>query len=399
MVRKLFLLFLSAVLLITVTGCWNRRELNTLAIAVGYGIDKVGDNYEVSVQVVNPGEASSKKSTGNRSPVVLYRATGASVFEALRKMTKESPRKIYSSHVRVLVIGESMARKGIGDVLDFMSRDHEFRKDFNVVVAKDSEASKLLSIMTSMEIIPTVELFDSLEASQKVWAPTVKVTLNKLISDLTSEGKHLVLTGVKATGDIEVGKMKKNVEAIEQESRLKSDGLAVFNGDKLIGWLNDTESKAYNYITDNVNNTVGYEPCPDGGGLSVEVIRSKTNVKGKLVNDSPVIDVNIRMEANVGEVACRIDLTDTKSIEELETIGEGVVKGFIEAAIKRVQKQYKVDIFGFGEVFRRTEPKTWKKLEKQWDKQFANLPVNVNMDVKIRRLGTVNNSYLEEMKK
>jgi spore germination protein KC len=292
-----------------------------------------------------------------------------------------------------------MARKGIGDVLDFMSRDHEFRKDFNVVVAKDGEASKLLSIMTSMEIIPTIELFESLEASQKVWAPTVKVTLNKLISDLTSKGKHLVLTGVKATGDIETGKMTKNVEAIEQESRLKSVGLAVFNGDKLIGWLDDTESKAYNYITDNVKNTVGYAPCPDGGRLSVEIIRSKSNVKGKLVNGTPEIDVNIRIEANVGEVACRIDLTDTKSIEELETIGENTVKEFIEAAIKKVQKQYKVDIFGFGEVFRRNDPKTWKKLENKWDKQFANLPVNVNIDVNIRRLGTVNNSYLEEMKK
>ncbi|MNI46350.1 Spore germination protein B3 precursor [compost metagenome] len=253
--------------------------------------------------------------------------------------------------------------------------------------------------MTSLEKIPSIELFDSLESSQKVWAPTVKVTLNKLISDLTKQGKHVVLSGVKATGDIEVGKSPKNGESIEQESRLKSVGMAVFNGEKLVGWLDETESKAYNYITDNVTSTVGYLTCKDGGSLSVEVIRSKTKVKAKLVNGAPSIDVNIRMEANVGEVACHIDLTKTKSIEEIETIGEEVVKGFIEETIQDVQTKYKVDIFGFGEEVHRAEPKIWKKVGEDWDKQFVNLPVNVNIDIKIRRLGTVNNSYLEELKK
>lgn len=398
MVRNLLLLFLAVVLLITATGCWNRRELNTLAIAVGLGIDRAGDNYKVSVQVVNPGEAASRKGESTRSPVVLYRSTGSSIIEAMRKMTKESPRNIYSSHVRVVVIGESLAREGIGEVFDFMSRDHEFRTDFYIVVARDDEASNLLSIMTSLEKIPSVELFDSLETSEKTWAPTVKVTLDKLISSLTAEGKHAVLTGVKATGDVEAGKTEENITSLVQKSRLKSVGLAVFKGDKLIGWLDDIESKAYNYITDNVKNTIGYSRCPKGGRFSVEVIRSETIVKGKLVGGEPAIDVNIRSEGNVGEVACRIDLTKANTIETLETIGEETIKEFIEATIKRVQKQYKVDIFGFGEVFHRAEPKVWKKIRGKWDAQFADLPVNVNVDLKIRRLGTINNSFLEELK-
>jgi spore germination protein KC len=39
---------------IFVTGCWSRHELNDLAIAVGIGIDKTGDQYQVSAQVVYP---------------------------------------------------------------------------------------------------------------------------------------------------------------------------------------------------------------------------------------------------------------------------------------------------------------------------------------------------------
>ncbi|MFK7691777.1 Ger(x)C family spore germination protein [Paenibacillus sp. HJGM_3] len=397
--RKILMLLIAVILLLPTTGCWNRRELNTLAIAVGIGIDKAGDNYEVSAQVVNPGEAAARKATGTRSPVTLYRATGSSIFEALRKMTKESPRKIYLSHVRILVIGESMAREGIGEVIDFLSRDHEFRTDFFVVVAKEEKAADLFTIMTTLEKLPSVELFNSLEMSERVWAPTIAVTLDKLLNDLTSQGKHVVLTGVRATGDKEIGKTEKNTERIEQESRLKSNGMAVFNRDKLIGWLDETESKSYNYITNHVKSTVGHIQCPDGGDLSLEVLRTHAEVSGKLVNDKPVIDVKLRVEQNVGEVKCSIDLTKPESIQQIDTLSEEKIKGMIESTINKLKKQFKVDIFGFGEAFHRAEPKAWKTLGKDWDRQFVGLQVNVSVNVKTLRIGTITNSAKKEMKK
>ncbi len=61
MKQKTAFLFLMLTLVLLLTGCWNRRELNELAIAVGMGIDKHGDQFRVSVQVVDPGEAASKK--------------------------------------------------------------------------------------------------------------------------------------------------------------------------------------------------------------------------------------------------------------------------------------------------------------------------------------------------
>lgn len=399
MPRKWFTSFLIAVLLCTATGCWNRRELNTLGIAVGYGMDKAGDQIQLSVQVVDPGEAASRKGGRSLSPVTLYSAKGKTVFEALRKMTKESPRKIYSSHVRILVIGEALAKDGIADVLDFLSRDHELRNDFYIVVAKNTKAENILKVMTSLEKIPSINIFDSLETSEKSWAPTRKVTLNELIADLTSQGKQAVLTGVESTGNKEVGNTRKNVETIDAPNRVHYSSLAVFNGDKLIGWLSEEESKAYNYLTNHVKSTVGVMDCPKRGQMAFEVIRSKTTVKGKLAEGKPAIDVNLRIEMNVGEVNCSIDLTKPKTIEEIKNLADQTVKAFIDEAIGKMQKQYKVDIFGFGQAIHRTEPKLWKKIGKDWDAHFVDLPVNVNVDARVRRLGTVSNSFIEEMKK
>lgn len=399
MPRKWFTSFLIAVLLCTATGCWNRRELNTLGIAVGYGMDKAGDQIQLSVQVVDAGEAAPRKGGSSLSPVTMYRATGNTVFEALRKMTKESPRKIYSSHVRILVIGEALARDGIADVLDFLSRDHELRNDFYIVVAKNTKAENILKVMTSLEKIPSINIFDSLETSERAWAPTRKVTLNELIADLTGQGKQAVLTGVESKGDKEAGNTRKNVETIDSPNRVYYSSLAVFDGDKLIGWLTEEESKAYNYLTDHVKSTIGIMDCPKGGQLAFEVIRSKTDVKGKLAEGKPAVDVKLRLEMNVGEVNCRIDLTKPQTIAEIKKIADQTVKKFIDEAIAKMQKQYKVDIFGFGQAIHRAEPKLWKKIGKDWDAHFVKLPVNVTVDTRIRRLGTVSNSFIEEMKK
>jgi spore germination protein KC len=87
-----------------------------------------------------------------------------------------------------------------------------------------------------------------------------------------------------------------------------------------------------------------------------------------------------------------------KTIVELEKRAEQRVKSIVQQAINTVQEDYQVDIFGFGEEIHRTDPKAWKEIENNWDQEFVDLPVNVKADVKIRRVGTVGQSHLEEVK-
>lgn len=121
---------LFLLLLVVLTGCWNRRELNELAIAVAMGVDKKDNDYLVSIQIVNPGAVAAQRAGTDTAPVITYSTQGTSIFEALRRTTTKSPRKIYLSHMQVIVLGKEVAEEGIAKVLDFLSRDHEFRTDF-----------------------------------------------------------------------------------------------------------------------------------------------------------------------------------------------------------------------------------------------------------------------------
>ncbi|WP_243388038.1 Ger(x)C family spore germination protein [Bacillus kexueae] len=383
------------------TGCWSRRELNDLAIAIAIGIDKGEDgNYLVSTQIVNPAEIASKTGSGGTvgyTPVSTYQTTAGTIMEAMRQLTTVSPRKIYVAHIRMLVIGEEVAKDGLKDVLDFFSRDHEFRTDFFIVVTKDTKAEDVLSIFTQLEKMPANKMFSSLEMSEKSWAPTRGVFLDELINDLVTDGKEPVLTAITVKGEAEKGEHAENVQEIVPDARLKYENLAVFKGDKLIGWLDKDESKGLNYVTGKVENTVGPITCPNGGELITEQIRTKSTVKGHVKDGKPEIYVDIWAESNIAEVSCQVDLTKPETITELEKIANKRVEELAKFAIEKAQKDFQSDIFGFGDVIYRKHPKEWKKLKKNWDETFASMPIHVNADFRIRRLGTVGNSFLEEM--
>ncbi|PIC74002.1 Ger(x)C family spore germination protein [Sporosarcina sp. P17b] len=387
------LLFLTLFL----SGCWDRRELNELGIAMAIGIDKIENEYVISAQVVVPSEVSMKASTG-RSAVTLYTATGETVYEAIRKMTKNDPRKMYPGHLQILVINEDLAKEGIAESLELLSRDWELRSDFYVVVTKDITATEVLNVTTPIENIPANKMFNSLKTSEKNWAGTEGVILDELVTNLISDGKEAVLTGIQVLGNKETGTSKQNVESITPSTRIEYDNLAVFKGDQLVGWLNEEESRGYSDITNTVKKTVTSISCPKEGKIIIDIFRFHSKIVGSINKGEPEVDIKIEAEGNIGEVLCSIDIMEPETIDKLEKIYEEEVKEIIHQTIESVQKQYQSDIFGFGEAIHRSNPKEWNEMKEHWDEKFSDLTVNVHIDMKIRRIGTVNNSFLKKIK-
>lgn len=400
MIRKVCLFLVFVILVTMLTGCWSRRELNELAIVVGMGVDKSGDQFKVTAQIINPEEVASKKGGGGNTPFVVYSYTGDTIYEAIRKMTKKAPRKLYAAHLRLLIIGDELAsEKGIGKALDLFSRDPELRTDYFVIVAKKTTAEQVLKILTvPLEKINANKIFQSLEDSEKAWAATRGVKIDELISEIVFKGQNPLLTGIQIIGDPKEGEKMESLQSTATEPTLLFSGLAAFKKDKLIGWLDETESKGANYITDKVKSTIVNVPCPnDDGFIGIELVRSKTNTTGSVKNEIPLVNVSVQSEANVGDVECTdVDLRKNATIRNIETKTEEDIKSKIEAALKKAQKEFESDVFGFGEVIHQEAPKFWKRNAENWDDEFVDLPVNVNVDVKIRRIGTVGNSFIKD---
>lgn len=390
MVRRIVQLIGIIFISLLLTGCWDKREINELAIATAISIDKKDDEYHVAAQVVLPTELSMKGGMGS-SPVTLYEASGKSVNEAIRKLTQVSPRIIYLGHLRVVVISEELAKEGIATTVDFLSRGWELRSDFYMIVSKGRDAKEILNVQTSLEQIPSNELYNILHTSEANYSSTVAVNFFELKTNLERDGKEGVLTGVEILGDPKKGSSKQNVEMIIPDAKIKFKELAVFKKDKLVGWLDEQESRGFNEATNQVKSTIGLVTCPDGGEVSIHTKKYNSKIKSKTMSNNPEIEIKVNIVANLGEVSCDIDLTKEKTIEMLQKEYEKVVKKEIQETIKVVQQKYQSDIFGFGAAIYKSNPQQWKKVKANWDEIFAELPVSVEVKVQISHFGSVLN--------
>lgn len=398
--NKCLQLILSfAVLLPLLTGCWDRQELNELGIMLGLGVDKDGDMIKVSAQVVVPNEVSSKSGGGKGTPVTQYQASAPTLFEAIQKLTESSPRRIFMAHIRVMVIGEEYARKvGIYDITEALMREPTVRPDYYVMVARNTTASKVLDVLTPLENLPAEKMFNSLDVSTKTWSPTTTVTGDQLMEYILAPGIQPVITGVEVVGEVDKSGSQANIATIKAPASLNSTGLSVFKGDKLVGWLTEDESKGYNYIRNNVVSTISHLACRKDGYVTFKALRTTTKRKAKVVAGRPVIDIKIKNVSSIGAVECGIKIGSMKVLKELERDSEERLVELMQKSIKSVQRKFHVDIFGFGQEVYHADPKFFKKVEKDWDSYLEDLDVHYDVNVQIKRVGTLDNSFKDQIR-
>lgn len=394
---KLHKVAIVSLCLILLTGCWSRRELNDLMIVLGIGIDWEDGEYVVSFQVVNPAQISAQKQEETRAPGTLYQGRGKSVFEAARSLTAEAPRKVYVGHLQLYVIGEKLARRGISDMIDNMLRDNEARMDFNVVIARGTTAESILKLYTPLEKLPTNNMLLSLKTSEKNWAPTVSITLDEVLDQLSTVGSELAVTGIRLIGNKEMADSPQNVAKFRPPSRFRYSGIAVFKKDKLIGWLNENESKGYTDITNRLESTSIQLPCGKNRYTVIEVTSSESKMRASVRNGEPVIRINVRSEGNiVGRHCPTVDVTDPATIAELDREASTYMRAHSEAAVKKA-KALKSDILGFGVQLAKEHPVYWKTVKDDWNEHyFPNVQVEYDIKLNIRKTGTIGNTTLQD---
>lgn len=384
--RLLFILIILSTIFLT--GCWSSHEVNTLAIAVCIGIDKTENGYLVTEQVLNPRAIASKKATAE-SPVVIYTAEGNDLAEIIRRFTTQSSRVLYNADLRMVVFGEDVAKDGIQNILDYFLRNYEYRTDFYFVIAKNSTANEVLGTLTPIELVPGFSMYISLKMSEEKWAAMKSIRIIELVNSIIADGDNPVLTGIEISQDEISPESTDILKQSGEYKKLKYTGLGAFNKDKLVGWLDEDESKGYNYITDNVKNTIEYADYDSKVKITYEVLNAKSRTKVYFLENKPAIEVKIKTKCNIVIVEGEFDVSAEENKQILNKLLASKVKLLCEKALNKAQKELKTDIFGFGEAIQRKYPKTWKKLKDDWNDKFTDLPVNITVEAETNQLGQI----------
>ncbi|MED3944668.1 Ger(x)C family spore germination protein [Priestia megaterium] len=403
MKRKGAFLLLLMTMVVLLSSCWSKKELTDLAIVSAVGIDKTKDGYQLTFQIINPGNVAGGMQGGGGSlspPITIYSASGKNLVEASRRASGRISRRLYYAHANLVVIGEKLAREdGIIPLIDAFDRDPEFRNTSTIVIANHSTAADLVKTLTPVDKIPANKVLKTLEFTQRKWGETVKLTLQQVMKGLQSPGEETIVAGFRLVGNHEKAQKLENLQESAPESTLRASGLAVLRKGKLIHWLYGGTARGTVWILDEIQGTdINIDWDGKKEAIAYQTVRQKTSVSAQVKNGQPRISIHTRVEGDIGEMEVPVDITNPKVIRKIELSLRKEIKKELEKAIKHAQKE-KADIFGFGEVIHRSRLNEWKKIKPRWsDVYFPKLNVDVTVEAYVRRAGLRNKSYLSGVK-
>ncbi|SKA01274.1 Ger(x)C family spore germination protein [Selenihalanaerobacter shriftii] len=397
--QKFLLITIIIILLTTISGCYDRTEIDQLGLVAATGIDqaKDKDKLKLTAQIIKPSQIKAQGAKGASGTKAYWTvsATGYTVFDAIRNLTEQTGRKLFWAHNIAIIFGEEFAREGINKSLDLFNRDPELRRRSWILVAKGVEAKEILETETELEKIPAVGI-DLLMKSKSISGKVFSADVQQFIPRLTSQDVSPVATPIELVAKENLRKEEKEAKetgAKKPKKRMRVNGAAVFKDDKLVAWFGERATRGLLWIRGDVQSGSIIVNCPDDKEkkISLEIIGASRELIPKIVNGEPQIDIEISEEGNLADKQCPENLVTLEKIEMLEDRQAAAIRNEIELAIKRSQ-ELNNDILGFSKAFYRELPQEWKKMQDDWDEIFPSLKVNIKVTAQIRRYGLIKNA-------
>lgn len=201
--KKLWLLLIMIPFFIT--GCSSYTELNDLGIVSLLGIDYQNNKYQVYVTIIE-----GKQDDGMLEKEQTYfHAEANTLEESFQKITLQSDKKVYLSHVDCLLITENLIHYQLKDTLFNFLNNNEARNNFNIVFVKENLSLFFKQQVTAEEINKLIEINQNqsgtiTEMDFESFLKNLLIDSNSMIPTISYRDDHLEVEGFTLIKDFQV---------------------------------------------------------------------------------------------------------------------------------------------------------------------------------------------------
>jgi len=369
--KKMLSLVIIVFLVMSMSGCWDSRELDSVSIILGVGIDTVPfeDDLNYIFQLNKSLPSSGQNSSSSESDKQFYNVEAKSIGlkEAQQKIDLNLSRTLFMQHNQFVMVGKDKAKRTVEDCLDVFLREGSLRMEILMLVAEHT-AKEVMTVDLQQESVVAVGIYRLVERLGKK-NKAFESKIYKFVTDTNDVSATAIapIIGLNQTGENDLLEIK---------------GFAIFKDYIMVGELSLDYVKAYSWIRGYYKSTV-YDVNSEKMYASINIPVIKYEIKTAFnKKNEPVINLKYYITGKIGELIAS---------EKMETIE---LEDYLEAELSRqfVKQLYDcinyckamgVDIFGFGSVLHKNNLKQWKKIENNWDEYYKNLEVNIEAEFRI----------------
>lgn len=382
---------------IFLTGCFDKVELEERAFVLAMSIDKynekidtdlekTGEEKRYVVSMAMP-EVSESEKTGEKSnednPMEnennsikinngVKKGEGSSISSTMDLIDTYLSQNLYYGHTKAIILGKEVLENEqmLKEILDTLERNREISRKIIVLVSKTT-GKDILEIIPKDEKMIGIYINDFYKNNKKNASYTFRMDLEDVIKNLLSSNGDTAIPTVEIKGD-----------------DIRLTGLAILNNYKIVGFLNDRETKGLLWVLD--KNSLGTISTNfEETFVSLDLFKKGLEINFEEIDNKILCNINIKLKGNIsGYILNNQIFEKPKKFEELEKSYENYLKNEIKYSIESL-KNLNSDVLSLKERIRKNNYNLYKKFNINEENIYENLIFNINCKVDIKGYGTI----------
>ena len=222
MIKKIFVLV--SILLLT-TSCNSYTELSDLGITSMLGLDYQNEEFIVYTTII-----ADRDNEENKEKYKTYHATGKTLEEAFENIYIQNSKKIYLSHMNLLVITEDLINNQLTTMIKHFLSNNEYRNNFQIVTIKSKLEELFYQEITAEEINKLITI--NMEES----GTTRSIDFETFLKDILIDHNTVLPT-------------------IKLENSVFIEGFTLIKNNQIYDFLSNEDAILYNYLTNEIKKT------------------------------------------------------------------------------------------------------------------------------------------------
>ena len=363
--KKIMILFIIS---ITLTGCWDQKIYERTGFILQVGIES-GKDSDLLVTYNSPvidGEVKEK--------VEIVEVEANLLREARENARMISPKTLEGGKIQQVLISKELAKKGIGELFDVFNRD-PILPTLALVVIVDGSPYEMMKKAMSFEDKPRASFY-----------------INELLEG-NIKNSYLPETRI---WDFSAYNLAPGIDPISPMLKLNGQGIitigsAIYFEDKMVGKIDSKETSLLLAMMGKLETThyIANPSLKDGESnespkVSILIKKSKSKVSVKILNDKPIIHINLKLDGYLDEYRGH-NMNEIAEQEKLEQMLSKNMEGECDKLLKYLISVGS-DPLGIGDIIRAKYNSYWQSID--WQEAYKEAKFNVSVKLDIKQYGT-----------
>jgi len=380
MFSKRLLSVFMCLLLVFLTGCWDKIEIDDRAFVLAMVV-----NTAEKMQATSPGKAeagglitadfympipSKLLSTGGGVDAYsVEHSDGKNLPMAVENLNMKFSRQMFFGQTKIILVGEKALSdaKFLKELMDFIEREPDMGREAKIAVLK-GDPKKLLSLKPKFEKVFASYMAGIFNNSERI-SSYLSLSINDFLS-MIRENKGSVVLPVAEIGEDKV--------SIKQ--------LALIKDYKLLNYMDEKYLKPYSLITNTLKDGNILVPY-NNDIISLKVASATRKISLTSSGDNLEYKVGIKIEGDIDNYISNEEIFQNKSISSIKDTVQKSIKDELDKTTSYFQNDIGYDYLGFNDYTKKHHNKLYKEYENSWNDEFQKANINYDVQVFIRRLG------------